>query len=52
MKSKYYTACIFCINVTDMLHLISNLLDRTNGLSLWIPFQNAASSVTTLYKGK
>ena len=26
--------------------------DQTHGLSLWIPFQNAASSVTTLYKGE
>lgn len=25
--------------------------DRHQGLSLWVPFQNAASNVTSLYKG-
>lgn len=36
----------------NILTKFGSIVDRHHGLSLWIPFQNAATSVTNLYKGE
>lgn len=51
LMSSLKRLCALNIMLLKNLHLADRECQQ-QGLSLWVPFQNAATAVTNLYKGK
>ena len=52
ISNEYIDLCMFFKYIVLVFYTFTDRVCQQQGLSLWVPFQNAATAVTNLYKGK
>lgn len=51
LRFPFFAACAYRSDRVTSSFRLCSFTDRTQGVSLWVPFQTAAGTVTSLYKG-